>query len=136
MSKLLLVLLLVSVGYGVYRISALYNRSAAAERAVEAPAAAQNSAPVEESLPGLTPQLESSLATASSGGASAFKNWLTQYSQFVPEPRLASIQLDYAQMLVRSNPAEARRIYASVKARTAAGSALASRVAKLSRTFE
>lgn len=132
MSKLLLVLLVVSVVYGVYRISVLYNRSSIEEHARESPAVAQ----AEETLPTLTPQLEASLSTATAAGPAAMKEWLTQYSRFAPEPRLASIQLDYAQMLVRSNPAEARRIYAAVKARTPAGSPLAPRVAKLSRTFE
>jgi len=54
----------------------------------------------------------------------------------VPEPRLSAIQLDLAQMLVRNNPAEARRLYAAVKARTPAGSPLSSRIKQLSRTFE
>jgi ABC-type nitrate/sulfonate/bicarbonate transport system substrate-binding protein len=49
---------------------------------------------------------------------------------------LSAIQLDYAQMLVRANPAEARRLYAAVKARTPANSPLASRLKQLSRTFE
>jgi hypothetical protein len=39
-------------------------------------------------------------------------------------------------MLVRSNPAEARRVYAAVKARTPANSPLTLRLKQLSRTFE
>jgi hypothetical protein len=90
----------------------------------------------DEPLPGLSPPLEASLANATQAGPQALRQWLNQNGAWVPEPRLSAIQLDYAQMLVRSNPAEARRIYAAVKARTPANSPLASRLKQLSRTFE
>jgi hypothetical protein len=128
----LLFLLVATVGFGVYRISLIYRSIPTDEQARE------NATPmvVDESLPSLSPPLEASLAIATQAGPQAIRQWLNQNGAWVPEPRLSAIQLDYAQMLVRSNPAEARRVYAAVKARTPANSPLALRLKQLSRTFE
>jgi hypothetical protein len=134
MSKLLLVLLIASVVYGVYRISRVYEAADVEERA-RAREAASEVAP-EASLPALSPQAEATLAAATAAGAPALKTWLDANARFIPEPRLSAIQLDYAQILIRSNPAEARRIYNAVKARTPAGSPLAPRLSRLSKTFQ
>ena len=133
MSKLLLVLLIASVVYGVYRISKVYEAADVEERARVREAASEVSP--EASLPALSPQAEATLAAAAAAGAPALKTWLEANARFIPEPRLSAIQLDYAQLLIRSNPAEARRIYEAVKARTPAGSPLAPRLARLSKTF-
>jgi hypothetical protein len=124
------------VGFGVYRISLIYRSIPTDEQARGN--ARENATPmvVDESLPSLSPPLEASLASATQAGPQALRQWLNQNGAWVPEPRLSAIQLDYAQMLVRSNPAEARRVYAAVKARTPANSPLASRLKQLSRTFE
>jgi len=125
-------MLVATVGFGVYRIALLYRSVPSDERAQEGA-----TAPVtDESLPVLTPPLEASLANATLAGSQALGQWLRQNGAWVPEPRLSAIQLDYAQMLVRSNPAEARRLYAAVKARTQPQSPLAPRLKQLSRTFE
>jgi hypothetical protein len=128
----LLFLLVATVGFGVYRISLIYRSIPTDEKARE------NATPmvVDESLPSLSPPLEASLANATQAGPQAIRQWLNQNGAWVPEPRLSAIQLDYAQMLVRSNPAEARRVYAAVKARTPANSPLTLRLKQLSRTFE
>jgi hypothetical protein len=128
----LLFLLVATVGFGVYRISLIYRSIPTDEKARE------NATPmvVDESLPSLSPPLEASLANATQAGPQAIRQWLIQNGAWVPEPRLSAIQLDYAQMLVRSNPAEARRVYAAVKARTPANSPLTLRLKQLSRTFE
>ncbi len=132
MKFVLLFLLVATVGFGVYRISLIYRSIPTDEQARE------NATPmvVDESLPSLSPPLEASLAIATQAGPQAIRQWLNQNGAWVPEPRLSAIQLDYAQMLVRSNPAEARRVYAAVKARTPANSPLALRLKQLSRTFE
>jgi len=116
MKFVLLFLLVATVGFGVYRISLVYRSIPSDGQAREQ--ARENAAPVvgDESQ--------------------ALRQWLNQNGAWVPEPRLSAIQLDYAQMLVRNNPAEARRLYAAVKARTPANSPLASRLKQLSRTFE
>lgn len=132
MKFVLLFLLVATVGFGVYRISLIY-RSIPSDESTR-----EKAAPVvtDESLPALTPPLEASLAAATQAGPQALCQWLVQHGGWIPEPRLSGIQLDYAQMLVRSNPAEARRLYAAVKARTPPNSPLAPRLKQLSRTFE
>ena len=136
MKFVLLFLLVATVGFGVYRISLIYRSIPTDEQARGN--ARETATPVvgDEPLPGLSPPLEASLANATQAGPQALRQWLNQNGAWVPEPRLSAIQLDYAQMLVRTNPAEARRIYAAVKARTPANSPLASRLKQLSRTFE
>jgi hypothetical protein len=132
----LLFLLVATVGFGVYRISLIYRSIPSDAQSREH--ARETATPVvgDEPLPGLSPPLEASLANATQAGPQALSQWLNQNGAWVPEPRLSAIQLDYAQLLVRTNPAEARRIYAAVKARTPANSPLASRLKQLSRTFE
>ena len=132
MKFVLLFLLVATVGFGVYRISLIYRSIPTDEKARE------NATPmvVDESLPSLSPPLEASLANATQAGPQAIRQWHNQNGAWVPEPLLSAIQLDYAQMLVRSNPAEARRVYAAVKARTPANSPLTLRLKQLSRTFE
>lgn len=132
MKFVLLFLLVATVGFGVYRISLIY-RSIPSDESTR-----EKAAPVvtDESLPALTPPLEASLAAATQAGPQALRQWLVKHGGWIPEPRLSGIQLDYAQMLVRSNPAEARRLYAAVKARTPPNSPLAPRLKQLSRTFE
>ena len=136
MKFVLLFLLVATVGFGVYRISLIYRSIPTDEQARGN--ARETATPVvgDEPLPGLSPPLEASLANATQAGPQALRQWLNQNGAWVPEPRLSAIQLDYAQMLVRTNPAEARRIYAAVKDRTPANSTLASRLKQLSRTFE
>ncbi len=132
MKFVLLLLLVASVGFGVYRISLIYRSVPSEERIQERPVPAAT----DESLPALPPPLEASLASVNQAGPQALGQWLRQNGAWVPEPRLSAIQLDLAQMLVRSNPAEARRLYAAVKARTPPQSPLAPRLKQLSRTFE
>lgn len=136
MKFVLLFLLVATVGFGVYRISLIYRSIPTDEQARGNARENATSMVGDEPLPGLSPPLEASLANATQAGPQALRQWLNQNGAWVPEPRLSAIQLDYAQMLVRSNPAEARRIYAAVKARTPANSPLASRLKQLSRTFE
>ena len=136
MKFVLLFLLVATVGFGVYRISLIYRSIPTDEQTRENSRGKATPVVVDESLPSLSPPLEASLANATQAGPQALRQWLNQNGAWVPEPRLSAIQLDYAQMLVRSNPAEARRIYAAVKARTPANSPLALRLKQLSRTFE
>jgi hypothetical protein len=128
--------LVATVGFGVYRISLIYRSIPTDEQARGNARENATSMVGDEPLPGLSPPLEASLANATQAGPQALRQWLNQNGAWVPEPRLSAIQLDYAQLLVRTNPAEARRIYAAVKARTPANSPLASRLKQLSRTFE
>jgi hypothetical protein len=87
-------------------------------------------------LPPLTPQMEAALAQAKAGGVDAFKVWLDRSGPYLQDPRKADIELDYVQMLARSNPAEARRKFAEVKARVTADSPVYERIKKLEKTFQ
>lgn len=134
MSKLLLVLFVALVGYGVYRLSVLYEEADAEER--RGSRQAEMAVTPESQLPGLAPTLEASLTAATAAGAPALKSWLEANGRFVPEPRLSAVQLDYARLLIRSNPAEAKRIFQAVRSRTSPDSPLAPRIAQLAKTFQ
>src|SRR5436190_20490463 len=71
-----------------------------------------------DGLTGMSADFEPSLATAESQGAAALKTWLTRYSSYIQDPKLAAIQLDYVVMVGRTDPAEAKRVFQAVKART------------------
>jgi len=54
----------------------------------------------------------------------------------VQDPRKAWIELDYCVMVAREDPAEAKRVFRDVKARTAASSPVWPRIQKLQKTYE
>lgn len=97
-------------------------------------AAAANVIP--ESLPGLPQPLEQGLQAAQRQGAEGLGNFLKAYGQSIQDPRKAWIELDYCLLLSRENPAEARRIFAAVKARTPKTSPVWPRIQKLEKTYE
>lgn len=86
-------------------------------------------------LPGLPPQLETSLQGATQRGTDTLGQWLKLHGASVADPRKAWIELDYAMLLSRENPAEAKRIYAAVKARTKPDSQVYKRVMELEKTY-
>jgi hypothetical protein len=90
------------------------------------------------SLPGMDQRLQSSLDEASRGGAKALRAWLDQHRQspLLKDPRLASIELDYAVLLSAENPAAAKKIFLQVKERTPPDSPLSPRIQQLQKTFE
>jgi hypothetical protein len=87
-------------------------------------------------LPGLPPGLETTLQGAKQKGAAALGAWLKTYGDNVKDPRKAWIELDYVMLLSRENPAEARKIFASVKSRVREGSAVYPRVKELEKTYQ
>ena len=87
-------------------------------------------------LGALTQQLESSLQAAQKAGPSAMKNWLKLYGHLVQDPRKGWIELDYAVMLSRDDPREAKRIFAEVKTRTLTNSPIYPRIKQLEKTYE
>ncbi len=70
-----------------------------------------------DQLPGLPYQLEASLQNARKQGAAGLRNWLKNNSRSVEDPRKAWIELDYCVAVAREDPAEAKRVFASVKER-------------------
>ena len=80
--------------------------------------------------------LEASLAKAQAGGPAALREWIKACRKLVDDPRLAWIQLDYVVMLGRTDPAEAKKIFAEVKERIAPTSPIYPRIKQLERTYQ
>ena len=133
MSKVIGVAILLLLGFAGWRFAAYYRE---VNRQIEQRNNRweQISPPAEP--PGMPPALESSLAAAKTKGASEFKKWLRQYRRYVQEPRLSEIELDYVVMAGRSDPAEARRVFANVRKRNGKSSPLADRIQRLSKTYQ
>lgn len=88
-----------------------------------------------DGLAGMHRSLEPSLNAAASRGPEALKDWLDRYGPRVRDPKLADIQLDYAVMLARQDPAQASRLYHAVKRRVPENSPIYPRVKRLEATF-
>ena len=88
-----------------------------------------------DGLTGLPAAYATSLQTAQSQGPAALKTWLDRYRPYVRDPKLADIELDYAMMVARQNPAEGKRVYQAVKARTPQSSPVYPKVKRLEATF-
>ncbi len=134
MTKLIAALILIAVLMGVYQLFLYYDRIKNEEAAAKKEAAA--SVVVPEQLPGMPSQLENSLQAAQKEGAAALKAWLKTYDTVVQDPRRAWIELDYCLLVSRSDPAEARRVYAAVKERTPPSSPIWPRLKQLEKTYE
>ncbi len=89
-----------------------------------------------DQLPGVPFQLEPSLKSAQEKGPAGLTNWLKTYAQNIQDPRKAWIELDYALLLSRDNPAEAKRIFSAVKGRISESSPVWNRIKQLERTFQ
>ena len=133
MSKLIGILIIVAGFWGFFKILGVYNKT---KLETDGPPKVQQVATPADALPPLSPAMEASLAQAKAGGADAMKDWLTANQPYLRDPRKAAIELDYARLLVRSDPAGAKRIYLAVKARTAADSPVYEQVKSLGRLFE
>ncbi len=86
-------------------------------------------------LPGLPSQLEPSLQEAEKRGAAGLRSWLKLHGQSVEDPRKAWIELDYCVAVAKEDPAEARRVFASVKERIGPNSPVWSRLKGLEKTY-
>jgi hypothetical protein len=93
-------------------------------------------ATVGERLEGMPYSLQPSLDAAKKRGAEGLGAWLKTYGSSVADPRKAWIELDYVMLLSRENPAEARRVFASVKARVKESSPVYPRIKQLEKTYE
>ena len=89
-----------------------------------------------ESLPGLPYQLSDGLRVAQQQGHAALREWLKIYGPLVQDPRKAWIEMDYCVAIAREDPAEARRIFKSVKDRTPPESPVWPRVKQLEKSYE
>ena len=89
-----------------------------------------------DQLPGMSYKLDASLQAARKQGATGLKNFLKTYNQIIEDPRKAWLELDYCVAVARQDPAEAKRVFARVKERTAPSSPVWPRMKQLEKTYE
>jgi hypothetical protein len=134
MTKLIAVVIIVLVLWGGWELFFYWERVKNEEESEKKQAAA--AAVVGDRLAGMPYQLETSLKTAESQGATAMQAWLKAYGQMLQDPRKAWIELDYCVLISRENPAEAKRLFAEVKNRTPESSPVWPRIKQLEKTYE
>ena len=100
-----------------------------------APVAPASEVPA-EAMAGLRPEYDAALKAAYAQGLMSLGPWLKRFGPYTGDPRKAAIELDYASALMRTDPAEAKKIYARVKARTPADSPLYPRVKRLESAYQ
>jgi len=134
MTKIITIFIIVVVCYCGYHLFR-YWESVKDEKANKAKESAEL-AIQGDSLEGLPYQLQNSLRVAQQEGGIAMLDWLKNYGHLVQDPRKAWIEMDVCVAIVRENPAEARRIFKSVKNRIDQNSPVWPRVKQLEKTFE
>jgi ABC-type Na+ efflux pump permease subunit len=133
-SKIIAVAILALIAFGIWELFFYYERVKNQKEETQKQAASASVAG--EQLEGLPSQLENSLRDAKQQGGAALGNWLKSYGHLVQDPRKAWVELDYCILIFRNSPAEARRIFASVKERTPPSSPVWPRIRQLEKTFE
>jgi hypothetical protein len=134
---LLTVIVIVGLIMGVYQVWQYWGNFSHTNESSSSSSSAASAPQVQDSsLPGMSPKLEPMLDAARQRGATGLHDFLLTYGKTIADPRLASIQLDYVVLVAKDNPAEARRIFSQVKARTPKTSAVYPRVQMLEKTYE
>jgi len=133
-TKLIAVVIIVLVLFGCYELVSYYGQVKEESENQAKEIAAKKVVP--EQLPGMDYELQPSLAAAMQNGPKAFANWLATYGRSIQDPRLAWIQLDYVVAISRDNPADAKKIFATVKARTPSSSPVYPRLQELAKSYE
>ncbi len=131
-TKVITAFIIVLVLFGGWNLFLYWDKVKNEESEARKQAAAQAAA----YLPGMPQGLEESFAKAKAAGAQTLQEWLRLYGPSINDPRKAAIELDYAMLLSRENPAEARRVFAAVKARTRETSPVYKRIKELEKTYE
>lgn len=138
MTKFIAAFIIVAILYGGWELFLHWEKVRDTDERIQKQAASNVVIP--EQLAGMPmqaqPALESSLRTARDQGSTAFKNWLKTYGRTIQDPRKAWIELDYCQAISREDPAEAKRLFAEIKARTPASSPIWPRIKQLEHTYE
>jgi len=133
-TKLIAALIIVAVLYGGWNLFLYWDKVKNEKESIRKEEAA--AVVTENSLPGLPYGLEQSLQAAKRQGAASLKTWLKTYGNLVQDPRKAWIELDYCVMIARDDPAEARRVFATVRERTGPASPVWPRIKQLAPTYE
>jgi hypothetical protein len=134
MTKLIAALIIVAVLCGVWQLFLYWEKVKNEEETKQKQEAA--AAVMGDQLPGLPYQLEASLQTARKQAATGLRNWLKSNSRSVEDPRKAWIELDFCVAVAREDPAEAKRVFASVKERIGPASPVWARMKQLEKTYE
>lgn len=87
-------------------------------------------------MPGMRDSLEPALAEAQRKGTVGLRAFLDRYGKYIQDPKLGAIELDYAVLMLKENPVEAKKVFARVKARTPLSSPIYERVKLLEKTYE
>jgi hypothetical protein len=133
-TKLIAALIIVAVLYGGYELFLFWEKVKSGEETKRKQDAA--ALVMGDQLPGLPYNLEASLQTARTRGATGLRNWLKAYGQSLEDPRKAWIELDFCVAVAREDPAEARRVFAAVKERLGPASPVWPRMKQLEKTYE
>ena len=89
-----------------------------------------------DSLAGMPSELQQTYFNVKDKGPTVLGKWLKTYGHLIKDPRKAWIELDYCIAVARDNPAEARAIFADVKARTPESSPVWPRIKQLEGSFD
>ncbi len=89
-------------------------------------------------LQGMDFKIEPMYREAQSKGAYGLRDFIDRYkgTQFLEDPKLAWIELDYALLLSVSDPPEARKVFNRVRARINSGSPVYARMKSLEKSFQ
>jgi hypothetical protein len=134
MTKLIVILIIVAALFGGWQIFVYWEKVNREEE--NAHKQATSSVVDPHQLPGLPQNFEPALQAAEKQGAAGLRNWLKTYGRAVQDPRKAWIELDYCVLIAREDPAEAKRIFATVRERTPASSPVFPRIKQLEKTYE
>jgi hypothetical protein len=135
MTKLIGVLIVALVCWGGYELFELWDRYDTAKD-IKAQEDSRPQITTGDQVGRMTPELEKTLEIATKRGAVGIKDWLNAYGTKVEDPRKAWIQLDYVVLLSRDNPAEAKKVFDEVKARTPENSPVYPRIQKLEQNYD
>lgn len=144
-AKLVAVLLVLAAIYGGYYLFNYYRnveqQQANAQPVAPVDPSAAPAPPADPNIPsdslaGLPQRMEPALKAAYAQGVTGLGNWLKTNARYVADPRLAAIQLDYAALLSRTDPEAAKKIFATVRARTPANSPIYARLKKVEPLYQ
>jgi hypothetical protein len=134
MTKLITAVIIIAMGYCAYHLFLYWESVKEQEENQQKQAASV--ALQGDSLPGMPSQLYESLRGAQQRGNPAMREWLKTYGPLVQDPRKAWLELDFCVAIAREDPAEARRIFKSVKDRTPPSSPVWPRINQLEKSYE
>jgi hypothetical protein len=135
MTKLIAALIIAAVLFVGYQLFLYWDRVKNEEETARKEAAAKVITNGDQ-LQGMPYELQGTYKTAEQKGAAGLKFFLKSYGDRVQDPRKAWIELDYCRELARENPAEAKKLFAEVKARIPPTSPVYPRIKQLEKTYE